>query len=130
MMPNELDRLAAAGHRLRPDWRADSLKTFLAAHVADRPYRDAAIALAWVATDPVAKTPNLLTQDGPWWAASRPAGEQPPTPAPPSRLTCSLHSKPEPCCECPPAASREFAAQAIADARAAIRASRRQGLDR
>lgn len=69
--PTELDRIAAAMHALRPDWRTTSLVTFLTEHHADRPYRDLAIAATAVATDPKTTTPRLLNEHGAWWAAAQ-----------------------------------------------------------
>ena len=48
MNETELARLAAMGNALRPDWPAQSLKTFLHAFAVNA-YRDVAVALAWVA---------------------------------------------------------------------------------
>jgi len=66
---NELQRLAAMANSLRPEWPVRSLLTLLAKHAA-RPYRDLAVALAWVATDPRTKTPARLAEAGPWWTAT------------------------------------------------------------
>ena len=101
MITTEIERIAAALHRIRPDWRADSLATFITTHLADRPYRDTLIALCWVATDPRTQTPNLVLSDGPWWAACRPPVEPEPTPQPPSTATtCIDHGNTKPCQDC------------------------------
>lgn len=67
---NEIDRLAAMTNAMRPDWPTRSLRTHLAQHHATRPYRDLAVALAYVASDPNTKTPARLKEPGPWWKAS------------------------------------------------------------
>jgi hypothetical protein len=67
---NDLARLAAMAHALRPDWPTKSLMTYLHAHHAGRPYRDIAVALAWVAADSSTQTPKRLEENGPWWAAT------------------------------------------------------------
>lgn len=67
---NDLQRLAAAAHALRPDWPIKSLLTYLHAQHVGRPYRDLAVALAWVAADTATKTPKRLEQAGPWWDAA------------------------------------------------------------
>ena len=66
---NELQRLAAMANALRPEWPIRSLLTLLTKHAA-RPYRDLAVALAWVATDARTKTPARLAEAGPWWTAT------------------------------------------------------------
>ena len=63
-------RLAAAVNALRPDWPAASLSTFIRKNLAERAYRDAAVALAWVATDPETQTPARVLENGPWWRAT------------------------------------------------------------
>jgi hypothetical protein len=69
---NELQRLAAAANAIRPDWPIPSLVTHLLNHHTQRTYRDLAVALAWIATDPATNTPARLTESGPWWDATRP----------------------------------------------------------
>lgn len=69
--PNEIQRIAAAMNALRPDWNPRSLVTFLRDNHGTRSYRDLAIAAVAVATDPKTKTPRLLDQHGPWWAAAQ-----------------------------------------------------------
>ena len=66
----EAARLAAAAHALRPDWPAQSVLTLLG-QVAAWPYRDAAVQLAWLATDEETTTPARLLQDGPWRKLTR-----------------------------------------------------------
>lgn len=69
MSRTEVERLAAAGNALRPDWPIRSLVTILRRH-EHRAYLDVAVALAWVATDPQTETPGRLDELGPWWAAT------------------------------------------------------------
>jgi hypothetical protein len=69
---NELERIAAMAHALRPDWPLSSLLTHLKANHGARPYLDLAVAMAWIATDPDTKTPARLMENGPWWAATTP----------------------------------------------------------
>lgn len=66
----EAERLAAMANQLRPDWPIPSLLTFLAHHKA-RAYRDLAVALAWIATDPATENPGRLNENGPWWRATQ-----------------------------------------------------------
>ena len=79
MNESEIQRLAAAANALRPDWPTASLRTFIANKLADRAYRDAAVAFAWVAADERTKTPARLLEAGPWWQISTENG----TPRPP-----------------------------------------------
>ena len=81
MIPTEIDRLAAATNALRPDWPVQSLRTFITTNLAERSYRDATVALAWVATDPTSRTPKRVLEAGPWWLACRPADEPSAEPA-------------------------------------------------
>jgi hypothetical protein len=69
MNRTEMQRIAAAVNRLRPDWRADSLETFIATNYSGHPYRDVAIAMTVIATDETTRTPQLVKQQGPWWTA-------------------------------------------------------------
>src|SRR5690554_2089445 len=71
----EIERLAAMANALRPDWPVRSLCTWLNADHARRPYRDVAVALAYVATDPATQMPKRMNEAGPWWAAVRGATE-------------------------------------------------------
>jgi hypothetical protein len=70
---DERQRLAAMGHTLRPDWPAGSLFALITDQLQNRSYRDIAIALAFIATDPTTRTPGRLKEHGPWWEAARPA---------------------------------------------------------
>ncbi len=67
MNTTEVARLAAAINLLRPDWPTPSLHTFIARELASRPYRDAAVALTYVAADPDSQTPRRVLEAGPWW---------------------------------------------------------------
>lgn len=70
MTPDQIERLAAVGNALRPDWAFASLRTFIATKLAHRAYGDTAVAIAYVATKTPTKTPRLLVESGPWWNAS------------------------------------------------------------
>ena len=63
----EAHRLAAAINQLRPEWPLASLSTFIRNQLHTRAYRDAAVALTWVATDPGTHTPARVLEAGPWW---------------------------------------------------------------
>lgn len=84
---DELTRLAAMGNALRPDWPAASLRSHLAANHGTRSYRDLAVALAWVCTDPETRTPARLAEAGPWWTTTN--GHDP-TPTP-RAARCDAH---------------------------------------
>ena len=86
---NEIERLAAMANALRPEWPVRSLVTLLTKHGA-RPYRDLAVALAWIATDAKTKTPARLAEAGPWWTATSMTEGQGPTQ---SRMRCSEHER-------------------------------------
>jgi hypothetical protein len=72
----ETKRLAHAINELRPSWPISSLTTFIARNLARRPFRDAAMALVWVALDIdaagnyVTDTPKRVLESGPWWKAA------------------------------------------------------------
>ncbi len=68
---DETERLADMANALRPDWPLKSLTTFIVNELTRRTYREVAIALAWVATDPATDTPKRMLEAGPWWNASR-----------------------------------------------------------
>lgn len=75
MNENELQRIAAATHALRPDWPTTSLVTLLKRpELASKTRRDVAVALAWVACESETKTPARVLEAGPWWAASNASG--------------------------------------------------------
>jgi len=75
MNEHETDRIAAAMHQLRPDWPATSIRTLIRKHLADRPRRDVAVALAWIACEPATATPARVLEAGPWWLAAGVAGD-------------------------------------------------------
>lgn len=71
MNENERDRIAAAVHNLRPDWPTPSLRTLLdRPQLKDRPRRDVAVALVWVACESQSQTPARVLEAGPWWQAA------------------------------------------------------------
>lgn len=65
----EIERIAHMGNALRPDWGLPALQTFIHTHHQHRAYRDVAVALTWVATDPTTRTPARMNELGPWWQA-------------------------------------------------------------
>lgn len=87
----EAKRLAHAINDLRPSWPISSLTTFIARHLSNRNYRDAAVALVYVALEQnvagefVTQTPKRVLETGPWWKAAeingtagvRPRGPKP-----------------------------------------------------
>lgn len=80
MNDTEIKRLAHAVNELRPSWPISSLTTFIQRSLGNRIYRDAALALIWVALDVdaagnyVTKTPKRVLEFGPWWKAAEVAG--------------------------------------------------------
>ena len=81
----EIERLAAMGNALRPDWPTASLVTHIGANYPNRAYRDVACALAYVATDAITATPARLAQQGPWWRTTEESRQPPvgrPVPCP------------------------------------------------
>ena len=124
MNRTEIQRIAAAINRLRPDWRADSLETFIASNYGAHPYRDVAIALTVIATDEDTRTPQLLKQQGPWWRAVQVALRLPEADGVTPRGRCPYHAgQPKDCPDC--ATHRR---QAVTDSTriAAIRAAARR----
>lgn len=101
MNETEKQRLAHALNELRPDWPISSLTTFIAKHFARKPYRDAAVALVWVAVDskpdgtPASETPKRVLEAGPWHRAVLIDSPGARTAVPPKReescLTCGRH---------------------------------------
>lgn len=74
------DRIAAAVNMLRPDWPVPSLRTLLGKpELANRPARDVAVALTWVACDPRTETPARVLLAGAWWRAANANGERTPS---------------------------------------------------
>lgn len=71
MNDNEIERIAAMGHALRPDWPLSSLRTLLGGpELRTKARRDMAVALAWVACETATKTPRRVVESGPWWHAA------------------------------------------------------------
>lgn len=71
MNENDISRIAAAISDLRPDWPAASLRTLLKSpELKNRPRRDVAVALAWVACESETQTPKRVLESGPWWRAA------------------------------------------------------------
>jgi len=80
MNDNEIRRLAHALDALRPDWPISSLTSFIRKHLASWPYRDAAVALAYIACDTkpdgqhASDTPKRVLEQGPWRVAAAVGG--------------------------------------------------------
>lgn len=93
MNENEIGRIAAAINQLRPDWPAGSLRTLLAGpKLKDRPRRDVAVALTWVACEAESKTPARVNEPGPWWTATAAEGGEDRRWAPPKdHQACGKH---------------------------------------
>lgn len=87
MNRTEMERLANAVTALRPDWPTSSVRSFLAKNLADRAYRDVAVALVWCATDPDTLTPARVLGAGPWWLVG---GTSAPTKVPPRFVNESI----------------------------------------
>lgn len=135
MMKTEAERLAAAVNAMRPDWPVTSVMTFLSKpEVSGRAYRDVAVALTWVAADPLTQTPARLLEAGPWWRATQAQGDTFVAAA----MRCTDHPT-EPAGRCQPceraasegvdhaalaAAARKTLTAAKADYQAAVRARR------
>lgn len=83
MEQTEIQRLAAMGNALRPDWHPRSLATFIDRNLASRAYADVAVALAWVATRTKTDTPRLLLEAGAWWQAAATGNSSAPRPPKP-----------------------------------------------
>lgn len=67
----EISRIAAAISDLRPDWPASSIRSLLnRPELKNKPRRDVAVALAWVACEAESKTPARVIEPGPWWRAA------------------------------------------------------------
>jgi hypothetical protein len=124
----QLARLAGMAHALRPDWPSRSLLTYLHAHHAGRPYRDLAVALAWVAADSATRTPARLDENGPWWKAAlaeAPDATRTPSPTPVCKRCGHFVTEPNHGEHCArrvdPDHARTMRDQAVAAARAAPR---------
>lgn len=93
MDDHEAQRIAAAAHQLRPDWPVASLLTIIRKNLIDRPRRDVAVALAWVACETNTANPARVLEAGPWWKAAGVEGKSShrDNPEPADRCTtCSL----------------------------------------
>ena len=67
----EISRIAAAISDLRPDWPAASIRSLLnRPELKNKPRRDVAVALTWVACERETKTPARVIEAGPWWTAA------------------------------------------------------------
>lgn len=69
MNDHEAQRIAAAANQLRPDWPTSSVLTLLRKNLMDRPRRDVAVALTWIACEPNTANPARVLESGPWWRA-------------------------------------------------------------
>lgn len=128
MNETETHRLAAAINSLRPDWPSPSLLTFIRRELGKRAYRDAAVALTWVAVDDATKTPARVLESGPWWGATLTASsdaERHPSSVHLGDL-CPTHGRHRDACGCDPKAyaerQRRNAAQRTTEWVAKIRA--------
>lgn len=100
MNENEISRIAAAVSDLRPDWPAASLRTILhLPELRNRPRRDVAVALVWVACEADTKTPRRVLEAGPWWRAAAADGATTNRDNPPRHLRCSVCSLSKDRCE-------------------------------
>lgn len=72
----EIEQIAQAVNAYRPDWPVASLCSFLRRH-ENRPLRDVALELTFVALDPASKTPARIESEGPWKQITRPIGAAP-----------------------------------------------------
>lgn len=77
MNDHEADRIAAAMNQLRPDWPTSSVRTLIRKHLMERPRRDVAVALAWIACEANTSTPARVIEQGPWWRAVAVEGSGP-----------------------------------------------------
>jgi hypothetical protein len=69
MNEHEAQRIASAINRLRPDWPERQLLTLIRERLGDRPRRDVAVALTWVACETTTASPYRVLETGPWWLA-------------------------------------------------------------
>lgn len=112
---NELERLAAAANAMRPEWPTSSILTILTRDHANRPHRDLAVALAWIAADTKTKTPARLAESGPWWTATT-GGE--PTRLPPRHIPCDEPGHTGDIAHCPECIANTATPETIAHIRA------------
>ena len=106
MNEHEIERVAAAANALRPDWPTGQLRTLIRDKLADRPRRDVAVALSWVACESGTASPYRVLEAGPWWQATGQfdvTAKRNPKPAE-CCATCGrwMHT-PDPICESPAA---------------------------
>ena len=104
MNRTEVERIAKAINGLRPDWPWNSLVTFIETHLSDRAYRDAAVALAYVACEAETRTPKRVLESGPWWKVGPTADRR----TEPGIVTWCAHGRPGAlhCPDCTPVADR------------------------
>lgn len=117
--PTEIARIAAAANALRPDWPTVSVQTYLAQRHASRAYQDLAAAVAYLAADPATQTPKRLEQPGPWWHIGNngaPRNDPAGLPFDANAYGRSVSQR----------ASDEDRAEALAQARAAVRRARQE----
>lgn len=113
MNDHEADRIAAAANQLRPDWPVTSVRTLIRKHLADRPRRDVAVALAWIACEANTSTPARVLEAGPWWLAAAVDGQTTGRREPFDPLqTCDVCGKSESGCRRNPLSEHEFVAVA------------------
>lgn len=70
MNEHEAQRIAEAAHAMRPDWPTASVLTLIRKNLIDKPRRDVAVALAWVACESGTASPARVLETGPWWRAA------------------------------------------------------------
>lgn len=128
------DRIAAAVNMLRPDWPVASLRTLMGKpELRNRPARDVAVAMTWVACDPRSETPARVLLAGAWWRAANANAEKTPghlTMAQGCHCGRPLHAPDEDCQD--PGRSRQAERPypvTVADARAAYLAALEKAKD-
>lgn len=70
MNEHEAQRIAAAANAMRPDWPTASVLTMIKRSLMERPRRDVAVALAWIACESNTASPARVLEQGPWWKAA------------------------------------------------------------
>ena len=109
MIDHEIDRITAAVNRLRPDWPVRQLDTLIREHLADRPRRDVAVALTWVACETATTTPYRVLEHGPWWLAVGVDGQTTGRREPYNPLTtCGICGRDETFCRRNPNSGHQF----------------------
>ena len=124
MNENEIERIAAMGNALRPDWPIASLRSLLAKPMlATRTRRDVAVALAWVACESATKTPARVLEAGPWWIATNADSQR--TGKTSYNQPCPFHADQiQPCRKCKAEAVSADSSQALALLRAELQSAR------